>query len=127
MLETNDGDVAISALVVPQIAAPVQNFVNPTLHTLPHLRDLQEAHPVGSSETSHISLLISVDYYWEIVGNHIIRGTGPVAMESKLGYLFSGPLPIQDKPPVTHAHTTLAVNLECLDYPENTSLTPPRP
>ena len=104
MLETNDGDVAISALVVPQIAAPVQNFVNPTLHALPHLRDLQLAHPVGYSEKFHISLLIGVDHYWEIVGNHIVRGTGPVAMESKLGYLLSGPLPTQEEPPVTHAY-----------------------
>ena len=125
MLETNDGDVAILALVVPQIAAPVHNFVNPTLHALPHLRDLQLAHPVGSSEKFHISLLVGVDHYWEIVGNHIIRGTGPVAMESKLGYLLSGPLPIQDKPPVTHAYTTLAVNLECSDCPENASLSTP--
>ena len=56
-LETNDGDVTISALVVPQIAAPVQNFFNSTLRTLPHLRDLKLAHPVDSAEKFHISLL----------------------------------------------------------------------
>jgi len=38
ILETNDGDVAISALVVPQIAAPAQNLISFNLHKLPHLQ-----------------------------------------------------------------------------------------
>jgi len=127
MLETNDGDDTISALRVPQIAAPVQNFVNSTLRTLPHLWDLKLAHPVGSAEKFHISLLIGVDHYWDIVGNYIVRGrdTGPSAMESKLGYLLSGPLPTPSEPSVTHAYTTLAVNLEFPDCPEITSATTP--
>jgi len=28
----------------------------------------------------------------DIVGNHIVRGNGPTAVASKLGYLLSGPL-----------------------------------
>jgi len=50
VLETNDGDVAISALVVPQIAAPVQNLISFNLHKLSHLQNLQMAHPVNSAE-----------------------------------------------------------------------------
>lgn len=38
-----------------------------------------------------ISLLIGVNHYWVIVGNGIIRGPGPVAVSSKIGYLLSGP------------------------------------
>lgn len=37
------------------------------------------------------SLLIGVNHYWDIVGNGIIRGPGPVAVSSKIGYLLSGP------------------------------------
>ena len=37
-----------------------------------------------------ISLLIGADHYWDIVQDHIIRGNGPTAMQSKLGYLLSG-------------------------------------
>jgi len=121
ILETNDGDVTISALVVPQIAAPVQNLVSSSLHKLPHLHNLKLAHPVNSTEKFQISLLIGVDYYWEIVGNHIVRGTGPTAMESKLGYLLSGPLPVQSEHPITHSYTTLAVNFEFSDHAENPS------
>ena len=39
-----------------------------------------------------VSLLIGADYYWSIVEDKIIRGNGPTAMKSKLGYLLSGPL-----------------------------------
>lgn len=122
-LETNDGDVAISALVVPLIATPVQNLVNSTLHKLPHLQNLKLAHPVNYVDKFQISLLIGADHYWEIVGNHIVRGSGPTAMESKLGYLLSGPLPIKSDHPITHSYTTLTANPEFSNNPENTSPT----
>ena len=40
-----------------------------------------------------ISLLVGADHYWEIVGDNIVRGDEPTAVESKLGYLLSGPTP----------------------------------
>ena len=43
-------------------------------------------------ENFEISLLIGVDHYWDIVEDRIIRGNGPTAMQSKLGYLLSGPV-----------------------------------
>ena len=113
ILETTEGDIKISALVVPKIAAPIQNFVRSDLHNLPHLRGLTLAHPVSSAEKFEISLLIGVDYYWEIVGNHIVRRRGPTAMQSKLGYLLSGPLPVQSEQllvcftPTQRKHLTL--------------------
>jgi len=42
-----------------------------------------------------ISLLIGTDHYWDIVEDHIIHGNDPTAMNSKLGYLPSGPLPVE--------------------------------
>ena len=38
-------------------------------------------------------ILIGADYYWKFVQDTIVRGGGPIAQESKLGYLLSGPLP----------------------------------
>ncbi|XP_063436158.1 uncharacterized protein LOC134717595 [Mytilus trossulus] len=32
------------------------------------------------------------DYYWDIVQDHVIRGNGPTAVASKIGYLLSGPV-----------------------------------
>ena len=37
------------------------------------------------------SLLIGADKYWEIVEDHVIRGDGPTAVQSKIGFLLSGP------------------------------------
>lgn len=45
-----------------------------------------------NDENFEILLLIGPDYYWNIVQDNI-RGDGPTGMQSKLGYLLSGPLP----------------------------------
>ena len=57
------GDVSILALVVPTIAAPIQNLVNSDLQNLTHLRGLKLAHSVSSMEKLDIFLLIGVDHY----------------------------------------------------------------
>ena len=97
-LETNVGDVNISAMVVPTMTAPLQALSNSDVCLLPYLSGVKLAHPVSAACKFDISLLIGVDHYWEIVGNHIIRGHGPTAMQSKLGYLLSGPLPQHSDP-----------------------------
>jgi len=77
------GNVSISALVIPTIASPIQNFITSNLQNLPHLQGLRLAHPVSSVEELDISLLIGVDHYWDIVGIDIVRGRGPTVMQSK--------------------------------------------
>ena len=52
------------------------------------------AHPITGDEHFEISLLIGADQYWNFIGDHIVRGDGPTAMQSKLGYLISGPLSV---------------------------------
>ena len=61
----------------------------------------------------YISLLLDIDHYWEIVGDHIVREAGLTAVESKLSYLRSrrsGSLLTQSETYVAHANATLAVN-----------------
>ena len=94
-LKTRSGRyVPLSVLIVPSIAVPLTHTVNTEVVQLPYLRELPLAHPVTSNENFKISLLIGVDHYWDIVEDDIIRGNGPTAMNSKLGYLLSGPLPV---------------------------------
>jgi len=51
------------------------------------------AHPMMKEDSQFdISMLKGVHYYWKIVEDHIVRGDGPTAVQSKLGYLLSGPL-----------------------------------
>ena len=85
-------DIPVRALVIPKITTPMQNLVQKDIKLLPHLRTLTLAHPPSDYETMDITLLIGADHYWDFVGDHVIRGNGPVAVSSKLGYLLSGPI-----------------------------------
>ena len=84
--------IPLSVLIVPKIAAPLQTVSHLQLHRLPYLQGLTLAHPITGDRLFEISLLIGVDHYWKLVGDHVIRGDGPTAVQSKLGYLLSGPL-----------------------------------
>ena len=92
---TSGALLPISALVVPTIATPLRNAVKLNVTQLPHLRDLSLAHPITQDDSFKISLLIGTDHYWDLVEDHTIRGNGPTAMSSKIGYLLSGPLPME--------------------------------
>ena len=87
------GHIPISVLLVPKLAAPICNSIRAHLDKLPYLQELPLAHPVTSEENFHISILIGADYYWQFIQDRIMRGDGPTAVESRLGYLLSGPLP----------------------------------
>jgi len=51
------------------------------------------AHSVTGDTLFDISLLVGADHYWDIVEDHVVRGNGPTAVKSKIGYLLSGPMP----------------------------------
>ena len=89
----NNGHIPVSVLIVPKLAAPIRNSVRAHLDKLPYLHGLPLAHPVTSDENFHISVLIGADFYWQFIQDRIVRGDGPTAVESRLGYLLSGPLP----------------------------------
>ena len=89
----NKGHIPISVLLVPKLAAPIRNSIRAHLDKLPYLQELPLAHPLTSEENFHISILIGADYYWQFIQDRIVRGDGPTAVESRLGYLLSGPLP----------------------------------
>lgn len=96
-VQTNIGEnIPITALIVPSIAVPIKNSFRIALDSVPHLRGLDLAHPITTDQNFQISLLIGTDHYWSFVQDHIIRGEGPTAQKSKLGYLLSGPLPLSN-------------------------------
>ena len=102
LIETlHNGHIPISALIVPKLAALIRNSVRTHLDKLPYLQELPLAHPVTSDENFHISILIGADYYWQFIQDRIIRGNGPTAVQSRLGYLLSGPLPLPQSAYIT--------------------------
>ena len=112
--------IPIQVVIIPTIAAPQNSFLTADIRNLPHLRDLKLAHPVTSDDQFQISLLIGADHYWDIVENDIIRGPGPTAAKSKIGYLLSGPI-------TTPPSTSSTINASILKVivstePENKAL-----
>ena len=85
--------ISMSVLIVPSIAAPIQNSISTSVYNMPHIRHLKLAHPLTSERNFVTSLLIGTNYYWNFVQDDIVHGEGFTAQHSRLGYLLSGPLP----------------------------------
>ena len=92
-LKTDTGyRLPINVLIVPRIATPLHSNRSQIDHRYEYLRGLKLAHPVCQDDAFEISLLVGADYYWDIIEDHIVRGNGPTAVKSKIGYLLSGPV-----------------------------------
>ncbi|XP_063400011.1 uncharacterized protein LOC134684639 [Mytilus trossulus] len=87
----DEGKLPIRVLIVPEIAAPLKTYIRKAAK-LSYLSEIKLAHPVTANDNFQVSVLVGADYYWSIIENHIIRGDGPTAVKSKIGYLLSGPL-----------------------------------
>ena len=130
-IETNAGDrVPISVLIVPFIAAPLKNSLRHSIENFPHLRGLKLAHPITNEHNFQISILIGADYYWTFVEDKIIRGHGPTAQQSKLGFLLSGPMSsptLQLNIVTMHIATSEEPNLERFWSIEEAGTAPTKP
>ncbi len=73
-----------------------------------HLQHIEFAdiYPRGSMMCD---ILIGLDNYWSLVNGHVIRGScrEPVAMETKVGWVLSGPASSHSTEPTTAAHATV--------------------
>ena len=56
-------------------------------------------------------VLIGADFYWTFVEDKIVRGDGPTAQQSKLGYLLSGPI----HQVIPHCATTNAFHIAVIN------------
>ena len=84
--------IEINALSYPTICSPIKSHIDVEL--FPHLLGLNLADdPVRvDNDSDSIDILIGADQYYEFVSGEIIRDElGPVAINSKLGWLVSGP------------------------------------
>ncbi|XP_053387257.1 uncharacterized protein LOC128551020 [Mercenaria mercenaria] len=90
-LELAHEDIPVKVLIVPEISVPLATYTN-QVRELSYLKGLKLAHPVHTSDDFNIEILVGADFYWTIVQDEVIRGNGPTAIQSKLGYLLSGPL-----------------------------------
>ena len=71
----------------------------------PHLSGLEFADEPGDGEELHVDVLVGSDHYWDLITGRVRRGSdGPVAIDTKLGWVLSGPIS-------TPGHTDASLNL----------------
>ena len=89
---------ALEAYVVPEISRISNEHVEVVKNDFPHLRDLWFSDVCQSKEELEIDLLIGADYLWEFQKGRTVRGEPeePVAVETELGWVLSGPLKRRD-------------------------------
>ena len=72
--------------------------------TYSHLTGLELADDPGDNRTLHVDILIGCDHYWDLITGRLQRGTaGPVAIETKLGWILSGPADISSRTDELHS------------------------
>lgn len=90
--------IKMSALVVPYICEAVYSqSPRDIAKQYSHLKNLDLADSGENEETATMQLLIGSDFYWTLVSGHTQRGdTGPIAIETRFGWVLSGPVDSQD-------------------------------
>ena len=94
-LETVTDKIFMEALCIPTISARLsnQNSQYVLSQNYPHLQGLSIAN--SSSKTSFdVDLLVGLDFYYSFITGNVKRGQigEPIAIESKLGWILTGPL-----------------------------------
>ena len=88
-------DVKLTAICYDKICSPLPVKVN--VQEYVHLDGLEFADKIESeNDQESIQILIGSDRYWDLTTVKIIKGPegerGPIAMQSKFGWLIAGPV-----------------------------------
>ena len=90
--DQKSNSITLRAIIVGKTVNALDDSARGVVTTLPHLRSLNLAHPATNKKSFPVDILIGADLYWNIVGDkRPIRGPGPTAVASRIGYLISGP------------------------------------
>ena len=102
----NGESVAISALTSPVICSPLPSAVK--VDCYPHLSDLRLADE-SDTPKGEIDVLIGSNCYWSLVTGEVVKAEeGPVAVQSKLGWLLSGPIDSGEAYQVSHSNVVIS-------------------
>lgn len=63
----------------------------------PHLSGLDFADKPEDTQQLQVDILVGSDHYWDLTTGRVQRGIdGPVAIDTKLGWVLSGPITVPD-------------------------------
>lgn len=86
--KTSGREISVNALTFPTICSKLPMSVE--IQQYPHLQNLELADN-PSHNHKPIDVLIGSDHYWHFINGNVIKGeSGPVAVESELGWILSG-------------------------------------
>ena len=90
----DDLNIYLTAYSIPVICSQIcDQPVKFAAEKYEHLQGLQLADSTVSESDPEITILIGSDQIWNFINGSTIRGqSGPIALESKLGYILSGPV-----------------------------------
>lgn len=85
---------SIEAFVVPRISSLKNLHLEIVKENYSHLRELWLSDVCKTKEDLEVDVLIGADFLWLFQGDRILRGAPgePVAIETKLGWVISGPV-----------------------------------
>ena len=124
LLLKNGEIMKIQALVVPVICNPLTSQpISHTKETYDHLLDLELADAANENDYLEVDALIGSDVYWSLVTGEVRRGSsGPMAIQTKVGWVLSGPtsgLATSVNLSVCNiTHTLMTVGTVCATEPE---------
>ena len=100
-------DVIVTLFSVPTICEPLTSHpLVDCRETYPHLTGLELADYPGDdqSQSLHVDILIGSDHYWDLITGRLQRGAdGPVAIETKLGWVYSCPVAVSGQMDELHS------------------------
>ena len=101
----NGKDVIVTLFSVPTICEPLTSHpLVDCRETYPHLTGLELADDPGDDQSLRVDILIGSDHYWDLITGRLQRGAdGPVAIETKLGWVLSGPVAVSGQMDELHS------------------------
>ena len=91
---------SVSAIVVPKVASSINNLSTIEVMDVTKLAKLRLAEDWSGG--ADIDILIGADFYWKLADVEIVRcAENLVAMSTKVGWILSGSLPVDNKAALT--------------------------
>ena len=119
-LETPTGIENVRVLITDEIVQPLQQHCSQDLQSHPRFRDL----PVANDLTDNfftVDILLGADAAYRFLGNVSPASSHPVVHDSKFGYILSGPLLLNSKPPYESEPKDLDISLNTVNVHPSTS------
>eukprot|EP00731_Ephydatia_muelleri_P009492 Em0005g78a len=92
MKTRNGANVVIPLLTVPVICEPLSGQpISLAARRYPYLSTLELADESDPDCVLDVGILIGADHYWALVSGRNCQGDGPTAIETRFGWVLSGP------------------------------------